>query len=459
MSLLKQHSRISHHTLTNSGSDFSIPASEDFTDGSWTETDLALSEFGINEGSGEVYIRVGEEVKKVLTGTDGGVSIGDGLVFVSSIDDLPPASGSVITLEASTAYYFLTDLDLSGSRLEGSNNTCLLGPSSENAFITSTGLGVGVPLFRTEWTTPIRHITFRDVDYGFEITGSVNPPVALDWTGVNFDKIPNVGTIDTCDNFIYDKGAFLGAQGLVFSGSIGTIALNNSLLQGAGSAGAIVSVASGSSITRRFRTIYSSIIAFGSTEAIDFHPSASIPAECFILDTVNFAGGSTYLSGIDETSNKSLFANCKGIMNTSVNGQLYIRNNTTATPISATGSFYKVEGATTASADNANYSHSDNRLTCDAEIERKYLIQASLSYASANQNQCEFGFYDSKLGAVREPSITLSKANAAGRAENITFMCVVQHGEGDYLEIHCANLTDVNDITVENLNFVITEIK
>jgi hypothetical protein len=194
---------------------------------------------------------------------------------------------------------------------------------------------------------------------------------------------------------------------------------------------------------------------------INVDASAIIPTESYILDTVNFSGGGTYLTGLDHTSNDSLFVNCKGITNTAVNGQLYMQGNTTATTITVQNTFYKVAGTTTASADNSKFSHSNNRLTCDATISRKYLIQCTLSFSAGNGNICEFGFYDSQLSpaGVRTPSKTRATANASGRAENVTFACVLFMESGDYLEIHCSNTSAVTNITVDNLNFVITEIK
>jgi hypothetical protein len=135
-----------------------------------------------------------------------------------------------------------------------------------------------------------------------------------------------------------------------------------------------------------------------------------------------------------------------------------MQNNATTTPIAVAGTLYKVLGTTLASVDNSKYLHSNNRLTNDASVSRKYLIQCNLSFTSGNNKVCEFGFYDSKLAAVRTPSRTKSTSNGSGRAENISFNCVVSHSIGDYLEIFCANNTDTTAVTVTDMNFVITEI-
>lgn len=392
--------------------------------------------------------------------TVNGVS-GGKIVFVASMDDLPLPIGGVITLEDSITYYFTTDVDLVGNTLLGGSDTTILGASSENCSITSTGLGIGVPLFYSEWTTPIRHITFKDVDTAIHIDGSVNPPVALDWTGVNFRNVENVGLIDTSDNFIFDKGSFLDSQNLQFDGTIGTVAISNSLLRAGGSGGYLIDVLSTATVTRRFRTIYTSVILSGTTKGINVDALATIPTEGFILKTVNFAAGvqADYLPGIDDTSNNSLFNECTGIRNTAVNGQLYMQGNVTPTVISATSTFYKVLGTTTASVDNSKFTHTNNRLTCDAAVSRKYILQATVSFTSGNADICEFGFYDSQLAAVRTPSRAKSTANAAGRAENIAFMCIVTMKSGDYIEIHAANNSATNNITVDQLNLMISEIR
>ena len=198
------------------------------------------------------------------------------------------------------------------------------------------------------------------------------------------------------------------------------------------------------------------MVTAGKT-GIDFNP-LSVPFEGYILDTVNFSGGGTYLSGIDASSDIAFFRNCRNVTNTFSNGQLYMKENATATIVSAVNTFYKVAGVTLPSADNSKFDHSNNRLTCAAQIGRKYLIQATVDFISGSGNVCEFGFYDSQLLDIRIPSRTKGTANSGGRVENLSFMCVVNMKVGDFIEVHVANTSSTSNITVENLNFTITEI-
>ena len=378
------------------------------------------------------------------------------IVFVQSKSDLPTAVSGVITLSANKTYFFTTIVDLTGYRLVCGANTTILGGSSENCVIKSTGLSSSTALITSVYSLPIRNITITH-GTALNLDGD-GTTTALDWFGVNFTDCAVVGTIKDYTNFIMQDSAFLNSGGMTLDGSIGTVGFTQCLFDLASTTTGIT-IASTANITRRFRIIYSSFVTLSGETSLNVSASATIGNERYILDTVNFSGGGTYITGVNETSNKSLFINCVGITNTAVNGQLYMQGNATATTISASNTFYKVLGTTTASADNAKYTHTNNRLTNDAAISRKYLIQCSVSFTSGASHVCEFGFYDSKLGAVRTPSRTKATSNGGGRAENIHMACVVSHTLGDYLEIHCSNNTSSQNITVTEMNFVITEIK
>lgn len=377
---------------------------------------------------------------------------------VFSLSDLPEPVSNNITLEADTAYLFKVPvLDLEGNRLTGQSNTSILGSTSETSKITSTGLSIGTPLFTSSFTTPIQNISFTDIDTALSFNGDSN--TALDWDKFNIVNCPNIGTINGCSNWILTNSAFLNSKGLKFDGTIGTIGIDNSLMVSDGLSGSLIEVLPTCNITRRFRSIYSSLVVFGSSSGVNFNASATVPVEGYILDIINFSGGGTYLLGVDHTSNSALFTRCEGITNTSVNGQLFMRGNTFATAIANNTDFFKISGITTPSADNSKFNHANNRLTCKASIERKYLISCTLSFTTSNNNICEFGFFDSKLGDIRTPSVTTSTANSAGRQEGVTFSCVVQHNLDDYLEIHTRNTTGPNNITVTDMNFIVIEIK
>jgi hypothetical protein len=392
-------------------------------------------------------------IERVLRGAD--IKNITNITYIRSKSDLPTPIAGVITLSAGN-YIFTGDIDLTGDRLVCSGIVALFGVSSETSYIRSTGLTGANPLIYSEYSLPMQNISLT-ADYAMHVNGDGIRNVAIDWLAVNFVDCARVGIVDNVTNFVYKFSAFLNSSDLEFTGTIGTIAIESSLLNGQ-TANTILKLPATLTVTRRFRIIYSSIITLAGETSINVDVGATIPTEGYILDTVSFSGGGTYLAGITSTSNKARFGNNTGITNTVVNGQMYMQNNGTATTISNTTDFFKVAGTTTASADNHKYAHANNRLTNEAIVSRKFLVQASLSFSAGANNVCEFGFYDSELSAVRTPSRTKSTANSAGRAENVSFMCVVEHQLNDYIEIHAKNTSASTNITVTDMNVLITEI-
>lgn len=112
MGKITGYSRLSHHTISGTGSSgltFSVPSSEDFTDGSWTNFDLALSEIGVNEQDKRVYIRIDDEIKEFQL--VGSTSSGDTLAQVLSNGNT--TGGTNITLSNNDKIVGETQLILS----------------------------------------------------------------------------------------------------------------------------------------------------------------------------------------------------------------------------------------------------------------------------------------------------------------------------------------------------------
>jgi len=382
-------------------------------------------------------------------------------VFVSSKDDLPQAVDGKITLLADTTYCFTTHVDLLGDSLVGSANTVILGGSSENCSITSTGLGITVPLFETDFTTPIRHITFKGGGIGIEVNPSNTgqQPIALDWTGVNFEGFSISCLFADIDNFIFSKGAVLSSGPFVFVGQAGTIGIDNSIFVADGVEN-LIELQSSAVVTRRFRVIYSSFVAFSASKAIVVDPSATIPVDSYILDTCNFSGGGQYLQGIGEstTDNEPRFLECKGIFNTSAVGNYYMRENATPTAFGAADTPTKILGVTIPSSINQKFTHTNNRLTYAGALDGDFQISAVCTFVCSSSNET-IGLYVAKNGVVVPESEMYTRSDSRNRAEGISIQTITQLSQGDYIEIWIENVAETSDVTVEFLNTIVKEIK
>jgi len=174
MGLVTQYSRLLHHTITGaSGSTFSVPASEDFTDGSWTVYDLNLSEIGVNETDEKAYIRIGSGIKEFqFTGGTGG---GQSLSQVLAVGDfagtysIRMGSGKIISTNN------ISSLTLSDSSFNFDSGT--VSQSSPNVTHTSPVYSLIIEAITTTastqrlWTFDANELGTTDALFNYEYTG------------------------------------------------------------------------------------------------------------------------------------------------------------------------------------------------------------------------------------------------------------------------------------------------
>lgn len=380
------------------------------------------------------------------------------VVYVSSVTDFPAPVGNVITLEDDHQYIIVGGVDITPNRIVCGRLSNIVGLNSETSLLSST-IGAGEYLLTVTSSFPSRNVSYL-VNGGrfIDADGTAFPNAALDWLAVNVIA-SRMGTIRNFANAIITQCAFPAiVEGFTFDGSLDTISFFLCLLSGATPGSALITLPATLTVTRRFRVVYSSINADVGVTGIDVDVGATIPVESYILENINFSGAGTAIAGVPSDSDTALFRLNVGIPNTAVGGQMYMQGNVTATPIAVSGTFYKVEGATLPGTNNIKYVVTDNRLTNAATIRRNFLVQSTLSFTSGNNNVLRFGIYDSTIPGVRTPSLIRSTANAAGRAENISLMCIVQHATGDYLELWVANTTGTTAVTVTEMNFIVTQV-
>jgi hypothetical protein len=422
---------------------------------------------------GELFFDPNVPILKKSDGvTPGGVIVGMGassipqqFVFVSDKTDLPEASGGVITLEDNYTYFFVDTVDLLGDRLVAGDNTTILGGSSENSRIKSTGIGTDVALLSSIYSLPMRSITL-EAPYAIYLHASIPSVHALDWFGVNFTNCAKVGIISSYNNFIMLDGAFLNSQDLTFNGTTGTVGFNQCLFTGnfgLGGTKSILNFPSTFNCTRRIRvTVCSFIVPSGYTGITVQDGVNFVQPESFILQTCNFSGPGTKLgisTHTDIDNRDAFFEGNRGIDNSFVIGQYYMKNNNVQTSFASTDTYVKIAGVTTTTgATNSKFIHSDNRLTCNAGVEREYLTQVSATVLSDTSTTCNIAIFDSSNGNEILEASTLEFEVLSGTPTVVHITDVHKHILNDYIEIHISNLQDTNPITVSSLNVLVTQL-
>ena len=414
----------------------------------------------ILDGTESIYLDAADsDVPKKILYTDFSSSISSissgNIVFVQSKSDLPTAVSGVITLVNAITYFFTTTVDLTGDRIVCGLNTVILGASSENCYIKSTGLNSSTALITSVYSLPIRNISFTHGKV-FDLDGD-GVTTALDWFGINFVNCATVGTIKDYSNFVMGDSAFLNSAGMTFDGSIGTIAFGNCLFDNS-SGGTAITLASTLTVSRRFRIIYSSFVTLSGETSLNVSTSATISDERYILDTVNFSGGGTYVTGVTQTSNKTLFTNCVGIANTTTRGFYYMVNNTTDTTIGSpnVNVWKKAAGTTTADSNNSKFSHTSNRLTYTGAFNTSFLVTVNTAVRSGASNQ-NISIGIAKNGTILANSEMTIRTSTANQEHPGSTQYQIDLITNDYVELFVKN-NQSTDVRVSDLNFSVVKI-
>ena len=135
----------------------------------------------------------------------------------------------------------------------------------------------------------------------------------------------------------------------------------------------------------------------------------------------------------------------------------YMNNNATATIISATNTFVKVAGTTSAGVTAVNFTLASNKATYSLDEAGTYKVTAVLSSAAGNNEtiKARIGLN----GTTQARSEQDIDTDGAGDAHAITVQDIVElTSSTDYIEIFVANGTSTTDITVVNLHVIIEKI-
>jgi hypothetical protein len=176
----------------------------------------------------KIFIKTNELVDAINDFQEGNID-NDYFVFVNTINDLPEPVGGVITLADNVTYFITSTIDLLGDRLVCGQNTTILGGSSENCRIKSTGLTDA--LITSNYSLPIRNITI-EANLALDLDATGNSNQALDWFGVNFTDCAVIGTVKSYSNFIATDCAVLNSANWTFDGTIGTIGFTQTIFDG-----------------------------------------------------------------------------------------------------------------------------------------------------------------------------------------------------------------------------------
>jgi hypothetical protein len=394
-------SRIKHHTISNTGTTvFTIPPSEDFTDGTWVPSDLVKSEFGVNSATKQLFMRFEDEIRQIVTTSATGTTF-SGLTVGGPINAVQYNNGSGLAGVSG----FTFDETNTKFNLETNYGKLQLGDVDYAGVpITGTGLSYLNPLSAS---TMISGVFFGDANdgngdyaasFGFRDIGT--PPIARNYSAYQ-DRIEIVSKLNTTgysitmdsDDFVLDKDG----NNKIKVNSAGDIIFNN-----------------------------------------EYKFPATAPAvndsylTCSSAGTMTFVAPKRYTNYFDFSSS-------------------------TVTTITVADTWYKLGSNTTQGFSNDGLIHTTNRIT-NSGTTGIFKLEGIVSLQSTATDVLGVSFFvNGALLPCSEQRQGVTSQGGVDRAGAIAFQCLAQLVAGDYIEVYVKNITSANNITLDNLNVIISE--
>jgi hypothetical protein len=399
--VIKQSSRIKHHTLSTTGSTlFTIAPSNDPTDGTWTPTDLLPSEFGVKSGTKQLFMRFDDEIRQIVTTSQSGSTF-SGLTVGGPINSVQYNNGSGLAGVSG----FTFDETNTKFNLETNYGKLQLGDVDYAGVpISGTGLSYINPLSAN---TMISGVFFGDANdgngdyaasFGFRNIGT--PPIARNYSAYQ-DRVEIISKSGTTGygiemnnvDFVIDKDG------------------NNKI-----------------AINTNGDIVFYNAYKFPQTAPAvnDSHLISSSAG------TLSWQAPKRYTNYFDFSSS-------------------------TVTTIAVADTWYKLSADTTQGFSNNGLIHTDNRITNSGST-GIFKIEGVTSLQSTDNNVLAVAFFkNGVLIPCSEQKQVVVSHGGSDLASAIPFQCLTQLDPSDYLEVYVKNMTAANNVTIDNLNVIITE--
>jgi hypothetical protein len=136
-------------------------------------------------------------------------------------------------------------------------------------------------------------------------------------------------------------------------------------------------------------------------------------------------------------------------------GELYWEDNTTATVITLTNTWYKVLGTSTANPDNTAFTHTNNRLTYTGTRTRIFHCGATIAIESPANTDIEWSFGIRKNGTHITGSKTRFHTVSLGDHYGTAIHVFAKLATNDYIELELQNNTNTTNVEVSDINMFI----
>ena len=130
-------------------------------------------------------------------------------------------------------------------------------------------------------------------------------------------------------------------------------------------------------------------------------------------------------------------------------------SSSSVTDITAINTWVKLNADTTSIFSRDGLVHTDNRVT-NTGSSKVFKVEGIISVSAGSNQTIHAAFF--KNGVLHPCSEQSAITSGSNRVQAIPFHCLVELGTNDYIEVWVKNQANTTDITLDNINVIITEI-
>ena len=135
-------------------------------------------------------------------------------------------------------------------------------------------------------------------------------------------------------------------------------------------------------------------------------------------------------------------------------GNMFDFSSNTVTTISSSSTYYPVQCVTT-SVYTKGFTHSNGRLTKVGDGYNPIKLEGVIAFNGTNNDELHVTFH--KSGVIIPCSLGTMVIRGSG-GNTISFHCMTEMVDGDYIEVYVSNQSGARDVTLENMNIILTEL-
>lgn len=372
-------------------------------------------------------------------------------IIVKSEADLPAASGGIIQLEDNKTYIFSGTVGIGANKIVAGAENIISGFNAKKDIIASSA---------ADWLISSSDKNLVVVDIGLRNTvggifdfSSTTSANSLFIRNVSIEECSKVGSISSSTMSSIDifRTTILScSSGFSFTGSFSLISVDKMT-----QFGDIGSSEYGLSIDAAAQTVSLSDILFNSdTETCVYINPASI--DNGILRNVINTGTSTTLTGVDHSTIKWQIRSVSGEEDSYVGAYMYLAGNDSATDITSIGGWVKVAGATSVSYLSKMSSDASNKITYGGLSNYDLTINAAITGVSGSGTQQDHELAIAVNGTIDTTTISSLTTRSAGLPVSCSIHSILSLNEGDYIELYARNNTSTTDVTISELQMVVS---